>query len=189
MAQLLLSNDTQSFQEVKLVQFPVEGSYAMAFVTARAPGVVEDATDTEGMTTLFLPMAPNPVMGGHVVHVSNDRVYDVDLTVEEGIRSIVTSGVATGESTTVERDGKLVDLGAIRDQALDGVEEVTTQARTFAGADDGDAADRDPAQHYLITEQTPEEPAGQNAGVPADDDPGTDDSKASDDDTATGDRT
>jgi len=49
------------------------------------------------MVTLFMPMAPNPVMGGHAVHVPTSRVHDVDMTVEEGVHSIVTSGVATGE--------------------------------------------------------------------------------------------
>ncbi|WP_335998537.1 DUF502 domain-containing protein [Halorientalis halophila] len=97
MSELLLDSDTESFQEVKLVEFPDRNSYAVAFVTADTPGAIEDATGTDEMTTLFLPMAPNPVMGGHVVHVPTDHVYDVDLTVEEGIQSIVTSGVALEE--------------------------------------------------------------------------------------------
>jgi hypothetical protein len=50
------------------------------------------------MQTLFLPMAPNPVMGGYVIHVSEERVIDVDMTVQEGIRSIVTSGVAIDDA-------------------------------------------------------------------------------------------
>jgi len=116
MTEMLVSNDTRSFQEVKLVEYPTEGSYSLAFVTADSPPEVETATDHEGMQTLFLPMAPNPVMGGYVLHVSADRVYDVDLSVEEGIRSIVTSGVATGEAH--EHDAELVDLGRIRQQAL-----------------------------------------------------------------------
>jgi uncharacterized membrane protein len=50
------------------------------------------------MTTLYLPMAPNPVMGGHVIHVPIERVCDVDMSVEEGVQSIVTSGVAVDET-------------------------------------------------------------------------------------------
>ena len=94
MSELLLNSDTESFQEVKLVQFPTQGSFSVAFVTADTPESIEDATETDGMTTLYLPMAPNPVMGGHVLHVANERVYDVDMSVEAGIQSIVTSGVA-----------------------------------------------------------------------------------------------
>jgi len=74
------------------------------------------------MMTLFMPLAPNPVMGGYVVHVPQDRVYDVDMTVEEGIRSIVTSGVATGDSDSKEYSGQLVDFQTVREQARDGVE-------------------------------------------------------------------
>jgi uncharacterized membrane protein len=97
MSELLLDSDTESFQEVKLVEYPREGSYTVAFKTATTPDVIGDATGHEEMVTLFMPMAPNPVMGGFVIHVSSDRVVDVDMTVEQGIRSIVTSGVAIGE--------------------------------------------------------------------------------------------
>ncbi|MFB6134165.1 MAG: DUF502 domain-containing protein [Halanaeroarchaeum sp.] len=96
MSSLLLDNDTDSFREVKLVEFPTEGSYALAFLTAHTPQVVEEPVGGEDMVTVFLPMAPNPVMGGFVLHLSQERIYDVDLSVEEGIQSIVTSGVATG---------------------------------------------------------------------------------------------
>jgi len=98
MSEMLLDSDTQSFQEVVLVEHPTPESYTVAFVTASTPDEIEQATDSGEMVTLFMPMAPNPVMGGHVVHVPTSRVYDVDMTVEEGIRSIVTSGVAIGEN-------------------------------------------------------------------------------------------
>jgi uncharacterized membrane protein len=181
MTEMLLSNETQSFQEVKLVEFPVEGSYTLAFVTADSPPEIERATDNEGMRTLFLPMAPNPVMGGHVLHVSEERVYDVDLTVEEGIRSIVTSGVATGEADDEGRE--LVDLGAIRDQAMAGVDDFRAQARrdfasvhperdpeAVGGEEDGEK----PPTHYRI-EQTTEE--GSEADGEATD-PGSDSADA-----------
>lgn len=94
MSEMLIDSDTDSFQEVKLVEFPGEGAYTIAFKTTDTPGLVEDAAGHDDMVTLFVPMAPNPVMGGFVLHVSKDRVVDVDLTVEEGITAIVTSGVA-----------------------------------------------------------------------------------------------
>ncbi|MFB6189518.1 MAG: DUF502 domain-containing protein [Halapricum sp.] len=98
MSQLLLDSETQSFQEVKLVEYPTQGSYCVAFITAETSENICDATGNTEMTTLYLPMAPNPVMGGFVVHVENDRVYDVDMTVEEGMRSVVTSGVAVNDA-------------------------------------------------------------------------------------------
>ncbi|WP_436910650.1 DUF502 domain-containing protein [Halosimplex marinum] len=144
MTELLLSNDAESFREVKLVEFPREGSYSLAFVTADAPPTIGDTTGHDDVTTLFMPLAPNPVMGGYVIHVSDDRVYDVDLTVEEGIRSIVTSGVATGERTEGEPPEELVDLETIRKQARDGVGDLSAWGtRTVDDLSDltGDAAE------------------------------------------------
>lgn len=98
MSEILLDSDTDSFQDVKLVEYPTQNSYTVAFKTAETPAEFESATGTEEMVTLFMPMAPNPVMGGFVVHVAADRVVDVDMTVEQGVRSIVTSGVAVDEN-------------------------------------------------------------------------------------------
>lgn len=105
MSELLLDADTDSFQEVKLVEYPTEGSYVIAFKTAETPDRITAAANTTHMVTLFVPMAPNPVMGGFVIHVERDRVADIDLTVEEGIRSIVTSGVAVGDGPEVAERG------------------------------------------------------------------------------------
>lgn len=100
MSQVLLESDTRSFQEVKLVEFPHEGVYTLGFLTADAAPAVETAAGHEDMRTLFLPMAPNPVMGGFLVNVPRSRVSDVDMTVEEGLQAIVTTGLAVSEPET-----------------------------------------------------------------------------------------
>jgi len=102
MSKLLLDSDVQSFQEVKLVEYPTQGSYCVAFVTAETSDNIRVATGNDEMTTLYLPMAPNPVMGGFVVHVEDENVYDVDMSVEEGMRSVVTSGVAVNDADEEE---------------------------------------------------------------------------------------
>ncbi|WP_049903955.1 DUF502 domain-containing protein [Halococcus agarilyticus] len=98
MSDVLIESDTSSFQEVKLIQFPNEGTYSFAFVTAEPPDTLDDAAEHDDLRTLFMPLAPNPVMGGFLIHVPADRVYDVDLTVEEAVSAIVTSGVAIGDT-------------------------------------------------------------------------------------------
>jgi hypothetical protein len=97
MSELLLESDTESFQQVKFVEYSHGPSYTVAFNSAQTPDVIGDATGNEEIVTLFIPMAPDPVMGGFVGHVSAGRVGDMDVTVEQGIRSIVTSGVAIGD--------------------------------------------------------------------------------------------
>jgi uncharacterized membrane protein len=138
MSGLLLDSDTDSFREVKLVEFPDRGSYAFAFLTAETPDVVRDGADEEGeMVTVFLPMAPNPVMGGYVLHVAEEHVFDVDLTVEEGIQSIVTSGVATGRRSGEEFTEGMLDRFERRLDAADvmvGIDELEETARETVAA-------------------------------------------------------
>jgi uncharacterized membrane protein len=137
MSELLLDSDTDSFQDVKLVQYPVEGSYTVAFKTADTPPTLERDTGNEEMVTLFMPMAPNPVMGGFVIHVSTDRVVDTDMTVEEGIRSIVTSGVAIGEEGPAMRgltEEQMAELARIR-RVEDGSQPESTAAAAEEAAE------------------------------------------------------
>lgn len=100
-SEMLLESDTDSFQEVVLVEYPSEGSYSVAFKTAEPPGAVRDATHSDEMITVFMPMGPNPVMGGFILHIREERVHDVDLTVEQGISSIVSFGVSLDEADHV----------------------------------------------------------------------------------------
>ncbi|WP_248299392.1 DUF502 domain-containing protein [Halorhabdus amylolytica] len=97
MSEMVLDADTESFEEVKLVPFPTQSSYALGFVTAEPPERFERATGNEEMLTLYVPMSPNPVMGGYVLYVPAEHCIEVDMSVEEGIKSIMTSGVAIGE--------------------------------------------------------------------------------------------
>lgn len=103
-SELLLEGNTDSFNEVELVEYPDEGSYTRAVLTADTPEVVRDATGHGEMVTVCTPMAPNPLMGGYVVHVSEDRVYDVDMTVEEAIQSIVSSCVTVNDPDATDAD-------------------------------------------------------------------------------------
>jgi uncharacterized membrane protein len=140
MSELLLDSDTDSFQDVKLVEYPGKDSYVVAFKTAETPDVVAEDTGNEEMVTLFMPMAPNPVMGGFVIHVSTERVVDVDLTVEEGIRSIVTSGVVFGESGDDLADLDEEQLRHLSDvSTIDDVKGTGMDADRGSNSEDSDA--------------------------------------------------
>jgi uncharacterized membrane protein len=103
MGEVMVRSEADNFQSVKLVEFPHEDAYTLGFLTTETPAAIESAADHDEMVSLFLPLAPNPVMGGHLTHVPADRVMDVDMTVEEGMRTVVTMGVAI--SATEVDDG------------------------------------------------------------------------------------
>lgn len=120
MGDMMLESGTENFREVKLVEFPYDGVYVIGFETSRSPDAIRNAVgvpDEDGMLTLFLPLAPNPVMGGFLTHIPADRVRPVDMTVEEAVRTIITSGIATddpdrGEFRTLQ-DGEVEGTGPV----------------------------------------------------------------------------
>ncbi|MFC6723352.1 DUF502 domain-containing protein [Halobium palmae] len=117
MGDAMLESDIENFRSVKLVEFPHDGIYVIGFETAHPPPTIGDAAGESGeMVTMFLPLAPNPVMGGFLTHIPRDRVSDVDMTVEEGVRSIITSGMATSASaedagSSTDPDERIPELG------------------------------------------------------------------------------
>jgi uncharacterized membrane protein len=100
------SEDGAQFREVKLVEFPVENTYTLAFLTSESPpeSVATAADRIRGdesvaYQTVFLPMAPNPVMGGHLTHVPVSRIEDVDMTVEQAVQYILTTGIVNTDAS------------------------------------------------------------------------------------------
>jgi len=111
MSEVMLESEMENFRSVKLVEFPREGTYVIGFETARPPLGVRDSVGVDDMVTLFLPLAPNPVMGGFLTHMPGDRVMDVEMTVEEGVRNIITSGIGTQDMEEGMTEQQLEEFG------------------------------------------------------------------------------
>lgn len=116
MGDAMLESDVENFREVKLVEFPHDEVFVIGFETNTSPPTVQAAAEFDGMTTLFLPLAPNPVMGGFLTHIPDERVRDVDMSVEEAVRTVITSGIATeeGEEYRTLRKEERDRLGFLR---------------------------------------------------------------------------
>ena len=91
---VLLEDENDQFQDVKLVEFPHQDAYMLAFLTADTPAEIRDGAGVDEMQTVMVPLGPNPTTNGFVMHVPSDRVHDVDLTVEDAFHAIATLGVA-----------------------------------------------------------------------------------------------
>ncbi|WP_245758279.1 DUF502 domain-containing protein [Halogeometricum limi] len=115
MGDVMLDQEAENFQEIKLVQLLGDEVYAIGFETSKSPETVTTATGHDDMVTMFIPMAPNPVTGGFLTYVPESQVYDIDMTIEEGVRSILTSGVATGEGANQTTEITMGDLDKITD--------------------------------------------------------------------------
>ena len=85
-----------AFREFVLVEHPRKGEYAFAFLTGSV--TVEGARTGEGQGTQELVAAfvpTNNLYLGDVILVRRDEVTPTGLTIEEGIRIILSAGTAT----------------------------------------------------------------------------------------------
>ena len=80
-----------AFRAVVLVQHPREGEYAFGFVTSEV--MLETVEGKREMVTVFVPS--NNLYLGDITVVPHADVIPTGLTVEEGLRIILSAGTAT----------------------------------------------------------------------------------------------
>ncbi len=90
------SGDHGNFRRVVLLEYPRKGIWAIAFVSSNADDSINRYLP-ERMLNCFLPTTPNPTSGFYLL-VPEDEVIDVDFTVEEAFKIIMSAGlVAPGK--------------------------------------------------------------------------------------------
>jgi len=87
----VLRDNSTRFRRVVLVEYPREGLFAIGFVTG-AIGTAVQAGFPETMLSVFIPTAPNPTTGWYAV-VPETSVRDLDLSVEDAFRTIISAGI------------------------------------------------------------------------------------------------
>lgn len=106
-------NQSNSFRQVVLIEYPRRDVWAIAFLTGQADLLDGDdpgGPPREGMVSLFLPTTPNPTSGFFLMLPASD-VFLVDLTVEEAFKLIMSAGiVAPLALRRVTRLSELSDL-------------------------------------------------------------------------------
>lgn len=85
--------DKNAFQRVVMLEYPRKGIYALAFVTGTSKGEVQEKT-SETVINVFLPTTPNPTSGFLLMVPEEDLIY-MDMSVEDGIKMIISGGVIT----------------------------------------------------------------------------------------------
>ena len=88
----------QAFRKALLVQWPSAGSWTIAFLTGTPGGDV--ARHLKGdYVSIYVPTTPNPT-GGYFVMMPRDAVIELDMTVDEALKYIISTGVAMPDSAT-----------------------------------------------------------------------------------------
>ena len=93
-----LRDNSRRFRRVVLVEYPREGLFALGFVTGVLSSAVQ-ADFSETMLSVFIPTAPNPTTGWYAV-VPERSVRDIDLSVEDAFRTIISAGIVNPDDRT-----------------------------------------------------------------------------------------
>lgn len=90
-SETILSNKGNSFKKVLLIQYPRAGMWSVGFQTAADIPLITDKTGL-AQVCVFIPTTPNPT-SGFIVMVPHADVIELDMTVDEAMKMIVTLGV------------------------------------------------------------------------------------------------
>jgi len=106
----ILSNHSDAFREVVLFEYPRRGSWAMGFITGKTEGEIQDATEDE-VVNVFLPTTPNPT-SGYLLFLPKRELVILSMTVEEGIKMVVSGGIVTPNDLRPEHEKGIVKVTA-----------------------------------------------------------------------------
>ena len=92
--QTILSDQTQSFKEVALIEFPRPGVWTYGFIVSEPAKQTGSELKQENLVTVFVPTAPNPT-SGYVLIVDRNQLRPTSATVDEAFKFHISLGVMT----------------------------------------------------------------------------------------------
>ncbi|MGF1625462.1 MAG: DUF502 domain-containing protein [Alphaproteobacteria bacterium] len=93
--EMVFKAQSGSFREVVLFEYPRKGSWAIGFITGVTKGEIQNLTADE-VVNVFLPTTPNPT-SGYLLFIPRGDLIILSMTVEEGIKMVVSGGMVTPE--------------------------------------------------------------------------------------------
>lgn len=102
----MLASQGNAFRKAVLVEFPQRGQWAIGLV-AGAPGPAIDRHLPGETLTVFVPTAPNPT-SGYTIIVPAAEVKELDISVDDALKFIISLGVVTPGGARLHRPAALV---------------------------------------------------------------------------------
>jgi uncharacterized membrane protein len=87
----LFSSSGQAFRKALLVQWPQANMWTIGFLTGTPGGDVVRHLPAD-CVSVYVPTTPNPT-GGYFVIVARSQVIELDMTVDQALKYIISMGV------------------------------------------------------------------------------------------------
>jgi uncharacterized membrane protein len=94
----VFGDKSKTFREVVIVEYPRPGLYSIGFVTNRIQSRVS-ATGLTELVSVYFPNPPNPT-SGFLILVPRDQAVPLAITVEEGLKLVLSGGIVLPEHFT-----------------------------------------------------------------------------------------
>lgn len=98
-SELVLSDQTQNFSKVLLIEYPRKGVYSLCFQTSKELGEVQDQSGEE-LVCVYIPTTPNPT-SGYIVLVPQNEVKELEMSVEDALKMIISLGVVVPNPSAI----------------------------------------------------------------------------------------
>jgi len=98
--EMLMGKQAQAFREVVMVQFPRDGNWVVGFLAGKTEGEFKDALG-DTYYNVFVPTTPNPT-SGFLMLIPEHEIKRVDMTVDEGLKAIVSCGLIMPKTFTAK---------------------------------------------------------------------------------------
>ncbi len=95
----VLHGQSKAFRDVVLVEYPRKGIWCMGFLTGETSGEVQSRTP-HLLMNVFIPTTPNPT-SGFLLFVPKEDVVRLQMSVEDGLKMIISGGIITPPSTVL----------------------------------------------------------------------------------------
>ncbi|WP_213271738.1 DUF502 domain-containing protein [Hyphomonas sp.] len=89
------TGSTGQFREVVMVEYPKEGSWCIAFVTAKVKGELEAKLGSDYLG-VFVPTTPNPT-SGFLIYLPESKMIRLDMSLEDAAKAIISNGLVLPE--------------------------------------------------------------------------------------------
>lgn len=87
----MFSNKGKAFRKVVMIRYPQKDTWSLAFLTSDSLGEVEVKAPRQ-LISVFIPTTPNPT-SGFLILVPPEDVIELEMTVDEAFKMIVSLGV------------------------------------------------------------------------------------------------
>lgn len=93
----VLSNRTESFKEVVLIEFPKKDCWTYGFIVSTPGRAAAAETGYDDVVTVFVPTAPNPT-SGYVLMAPRSQLKRSRVSIEDAFKFHVSLGVMSPKS-------------------------------------------------------------------------------------------